>query len=508
MRSSRSAAWCVGVSVVLGALALAASAGEVVVQNDSISGGVAVVVGDFVPGEQAGARLTSTCNGTIVAVLILWLAGTPGHGESLEEAIHIYNGSTFPTPGAELAFLEGPVMTPGYWNEFRYLDEAGTIPLNVAVTNGQQFYVSLEFANPTDVGGGGPSVVRDTNGCQAGKNVIDAGPGTWYSACLLGVQGDWGIRAVILCPDPTGACCYTNGSCAVHTQTECTGGGGTYQGNGTTCSPNPCPAPSGACCSTDGSCTVTLLANCSGTWQGGGTTCTPNPCPQPTGACCHADGTCVSGVTQAACTTQYGNVWYNGQPCAQITCTARGACCRAGSCLTLVTPANCQAIGGVYAGNGTNCADSVCVAGACCKADGTCLQNFGFQCAALGGTYHGPGTSCSPNPCPQPLGACCFGTFCLSDQYNAECTSAGGVWVGALTTCEPTNPCAPQGCKGDMNCDGRVTFADIDLFVAALSGESAWTHTCPWINADCNSSGTVNFADIDPFVALIGTTCH
>ncbi len=66
----------------------------------------------------------------------------------------------------------------------------------------------------------------------------------------------------------------------------------------------------------------------------------------------------------------------------------------------------------------------------------------------------------------------------------------------------------PAGCRGDMNCDGRVTFADIDLFVAALAGESAWgCRPCPWIHADINGDAAVNFADIDPFVALIGTTC-
>ncbi len=63
-------------------------------------------------------------------------------------------------------------------------------------------------------------------------------------------------------------------------------------------------------------------------------------------------------------------------------------------------------------------------------------------------------------------------------------------------------------CSGDMNCDRSVTFADIDLFVEALMGESAWTHgPCPWLNADCNGDQRVTFADIDPFVALIGTTC-
>jgi hypothetical protein len=406
-------------------------AAEVLVKNDSIqNNGQAVIVGNFIAGEHAGVRLTSPCNGAIVAVQILWLEGTPGHPPSLEDAIHIYAGATFPTPGAELALLEGPVLTPGYWNEFRYLDEAGTIPLNVPVTAGQQFYVTLQFYNPTDVGNGGPSVVRDVDGCQNGKNVIYAIPGGWWNSCLLGVAGDFAIRAIVNCPDPTGACCY-------------------------------------------------------------------------------ADGTCANGVTQADCTAQYGATWYNGQTCGQVTCTPRGACCRAGGCLPLVSPANCAAIGGTYAGHGTNCADSVCVAGACCQIDGSCVQNFGFQCTALGGTFQGPGTSCTPNPCPQPVGACCFGTFCIPGQTNADCTGAGGTWAGAFTTCEPVNPCLPPaGCAGDTNCDGEITFADIDSFVEALSGPGNWQHDpCPWSNADTNGDGDVTFADIDSFVALIGTSC-
>ena len=76
-------------------------------------------------------------------------------------------------------------MTPGYWNEFRYTDEAQTLPLEVPVSAGQQFYVCLEFYNPTDVGSGGPSVVRDINGCQAGRNVLFAIPGGWMNFCLF-----------------------------------------------------------------------------------------------------------------------------------------------------------------------------------------------------------------------------------------------------------------------------------------------------------------------------------
>ena len=78
----------------------------------------------------------------------------------------------------------------------------------------------------------------------------------------------------------------------------------------------------------------------------------------------------------------------------------------------------------------------------------------------------------------------------------------GGFWCSAVA--------GPALCPGDMNCDGRVTFADIDPFVEALAGESAWNQAhpnCPWLNADCNGDHAATRDDIDPFVAVIGTTC-
>jgi hypothetical protein len=68
----------------------------------------------------------------------------------------------------------------------------------------------------------------------------------------------------------------------------------------------------------------------------------------------------------------------------------------------------------------------------------------------------------------------------------------------------------PSLCPGDMNCDGRVTFADIDAFVLALWGPAAYHAqypACDWLTGDCDGDGHVTFADIDPFVAVIGTTC-
>jgi hypothetical protein len=60
---------------------------------------------------------------------------------------------------------------------------------------------------------------------------------------------------------------------------------------------------------------------------------------------------------------------------------------------------------------------------------------------------------------------------------------------------------------GDLNCDGSVSFADINPFVLALSGgETTYYNSypnCHWYNGDVNSDGNVDFADINPFVLLL-----
>jgi|GEM_PF-1167555 len=109
-------------------------------------------------------------------------------------------------------------------------------------------------------------------------------------------------------PDPIGACCFPSGFCLETTADSCIAQGGTYQGDGTSCTPNPCPEPTGACCFDDGTCADLSFGDCiaaGGTYQGDGVPCTPNPCPQPaTGACCDpASGFCFQ-TTEAACTAQ------------------------------------------------------------------------------------------------------------------------------------------------------------------------------------------------------------
>ena len=75
-----------------------------------------------------------------------------------------------------------------------------------------------------------------------------------------------------------GACC-DGSSCSLTTPGAC---GGAYQGNGSTCSPNPCFVPTGACCANDASCTEESQSSCEaggGTYQGDSTLCSATECP-------------------------------------------------------------------------------------------------------------------------------------------------------------------------------------------------------------------------------------
>ncbi len=197
--SGRLAVWAPLVVAVLGAVP--ALAAEVTVQNDSVTdfSQVAIQAG-FAANEVAASWLTSPCDGDIVAVQMFWRSVTGGTGAQLGDSFTIAEGGAFPLPGAVLAVLAGPLLQDGFLNEFRFLDEGGTVPLVVPVTNGQTFVVGFKFFDPPPISG--PSVTTDTDGCQAGRNTIFAiPPSSWFSACALGVSGDFVIRAVVNCSE-------------------------------------------------------------------------------------------------------------------------------------------------------------------------------------------------------------------------------------------------------------------------------------------------------------------
>jgi hypothetical protein len=62
------------------------------------------------------------------------------------------------------------------------------------------------------------------------------------------------------------------------------------------------------------------------------------------------------------------------------------------------------------------------------------------------------------------------------------------------------------GLTGDLNCDGVVSFADINPFVLALTNPAAYAAqfpSCNIMNGDINGDGSVGFGDINPFVNLL-----
>lgn len=421
---------------------------EVVVKNDSVVNfsNVTLQLG-FDPGESAAAWLTSPCAGNIVAVQVFWKSASGGAPPSLETSIDVFQAGTFPVPGTSLAFLEGPVMTDGVLNEFRYLDEEQTLPINIPVTSGQVFVVSFKFESNPSGANGGPTVVTDTDGCQNGKNAIDAVGFGWVNSCSFGVSGDFFIRAVVDCPDATGACCLPNGTCNPSmTSTACTTAGGTYQGDASSCPPS-CPVLLGACCKPDGSCvnsvSMSACQGMSGTYQGNGSNCGSVTCPQPPQACCNP---------------------------------MNGFC-------SMLDPNACVNFNGVPQGSGTTCvgpSSNQCPRGACCLPSGQCVENkTPVECLNMSGAYQGTGSLCSQVSCPQPQGACCLSGGGCTISGQSLCEGFGHTWIGAGTDCSDNNGntvadvcefCTPL--DGNMNNDMTTDGRDLKRFTQAVMEQS------------------------------------
>jgi len=87
----------------------------------------------------------------------------------------------------------------------------------------------------------------NTNCQNNGTNVNSYSTDVADSTRVVATTIDRGAHERQSAATPTGACCtpavagYGYGTCAITTQAACTGGGKTYEGDDTVCSPNPCP---------------------------------------------------------------------------------------------------------------------------------------------------------------------------------------------------------------------------------------------------------------------------
>jgi hypothetical protein len=79
-------------------------------------------------------------------------------------------------------------------------------------------------------------------------------------------------------------------------------------------------------------------------------------------------------------------------------------------------------------------------------------------------------------------------------------------YYGMVLNGDPTLRPTSLACIGDLNCDRRVDFGDINPFVLLLSNPAQWQQVyanCPLRNGDVNGNGFVDFGDINPFVELL-----
>jgi len=266
---------------LLGLTALAGYGDEVTLQNDSLTAGDnATICPCFVAGEEAAVWLTSPCDGSIVAIQIFWRSLVGGAQVSLEDSIIVYEGGTFPNTGLIKDELLAPALQDGGLNEFRFSDENQTIPIDIPVTAGEEFVVSLKFFN--DSATFNPSILFDDSGITPGKNSVRISNGQWRSAESLGVTGDWIIRVIVDCTGgQVGSACLQDGSC-IDGLTEEQAGllGGVWSGPGSTCATAQCVGacfvPQTEACVQFDSFTCDLVG---GEWFGPGSTDCASSCP-------------------------------------------------------------------------------------------------------------------------------------------------------------------------------------------------------------------------------------
>lgn len=311
------------------------------------------------------------------------------------------------------------------------------------------------------------------------------------------------------CPAPQVCCNILTSECRFLPPLVCGALGEDWEAvnleDATSCSEEPCDK--GACCKTSGECEIRQRYSCErigGSFQGAGTVCSPDPCPKP-GACCLPNGTCQS-ILEATCIDQEGT--FRGQnvlcenldpPCPQPD---RGACCIEATCY-LHTPQTCATLGGNYKGTGTDCDPDPCVGACCIEGSAQCIIRSAANC---GGTYMGDGTDCDPDPCGY---ACCKRDGTCEMITTADCgTARGQVFKGARCSANPS-PCADffACCKLDGTCQ-MMTAADCEdvfgLFNEGLYCEPA--DPCGALEACCFETGECQLLTPEVCTNLGGTT--
>jgi hypothetical protein len=316
-----------------------------------------------------------------------------------------------------------------------------------------------------------------------------------YSATGTGCYKAW----FYLGASATGACCSNTAVCTLVGPGSCTSPS-TWQGPGTTCTPNPCaPPPTGACCvPATGACSLTLQANCvsPAVWHAEWTVCDPNPCPQPQPP--PVNDTCAGAIVIDRCTNGVINgdlSWavndYNpavpGPSCTGYAAMGRDVTYKVdlvvGDVLDLSYLGNPAYDGSIYVV--TDCAN---VSGSCVAGTDTypnppaetihyvaaATATYFIICDAYSANTGGPFALTYAITCPAPTGSCCYPNGTCAVTTQADCTA---IWL-AGGVCNPNTCPQPSGscCYPDGNCAVTIQAGCTGVWT---DGGVCIPNTCP-----------------------------
>jgi hypothetical protein len=185
------------------AVARLASAGDVLLKNDSLTdGSQAALQGGFVEGEIGAAVLAAPSPSqyplTLKDIQVFVDKTAASAPTSMTVQLYVWTTSTLagtsPTPASAVYVSPQLSFTEGAFNQWD-VSSAGIVvtgPFTVGCKVVDNTFISLFQGNQ-------PNLVTDTNGCQGSKNFVYAkqagGNFLWQGLCGFGVSGDLAIRA-------------------------------------------------------------------------------------------------------------------------------------------------------------------------------------------------------------------------------------------------------------------------------------------------------------------------
>jgi hypothetical protein len=188
--------------LAIAAIASPASADVKVYKNDNLptSGGFGQIAcqAGFVSNE-IGASVYTVPAGDGLVMLIensWWVCDGSGLGLAQSRPMQslVYAGG-FPNPGSAI------YTSPQLSSQVGFLNLWPVVDAGLTFSAGQSFTVGTKLL-PGNLFQNFATLATDTNGCQAGKNLIFAVPGGWTDACSFGVSGDMFVRTKVVTNGP------------------------------------------------------------------------------------------------------------------------------------------------------------------------------------------------------------------------------------------------------------------------------------------------------------------